>query len=234
MVAMNDKSKTQPLNVIFQTDLKRPITDNSVKTVENKKTKISNPNIENNSAVECAIKRIQTVCLEAESAKALASKKTKLSDSNLLNISTIPSSIQFKSAVDCAAKQIEPVRPEVVSKAKRRKTQSTDKKIPVRLEAVSDAQKRETQSTDKWIGANDILRLILIENAKNERSLTTNTALPVPTGTISTGNTSARVSNATVYSPISNSENSKNIINTTTTAKDFRFEDLYGVSDDSE
>lgn len=83
-------------------------------------------------------------------------------------------------------------------------------------------------SADKWIGANDILRRILIEDAKQKMNLSTNTAFPVH-------DTSSRMPiNTPAACNAGNSfkGNATNSITSTTTVKRFRYEDLYGVSDD--
>lgn len=120
-------------------------------------------------------------------------------------------------------------------------------------EQISDAKKQKIESitqplsTDRWIGANDILRRILIEDAKNKKSLSTNTALHVhSTNTISTVSTlssgmcipliyTRTTARSTTSSPGNSFKGtSENDITSTTTVKRFRSEDLYGVSDDSE
>lgn len=179
------------------------------------------------------IKVILTTDLKRETTKDISAKTVERSNAQISKPKKeYKSPMSSKSVVADAIKRIKTVKENLmISDAKKRKIEDVTQPL----------------STDKWIGANDILRRILIADAKKKTSLSTNTEPPLhETSSISTKNTSSsRMSVPTIITPVqvssttSNPENSlkgnsKDSITSTTTAKRFRYEDLYGVSDDSE
>lgn len=179
-------------------------------------------------------RKIQVILTTDSKRQAQTDDSAKKVDKNSakVSISTIDNTIPISNTAAGATKQIQPLNEvHLISNTKKRKIESTTPSVTV----------------DKWIGANDILRRILIEDAKKKSSLSTKVGLPVQNqATISTYRPlSSGTFIPAVYAPdativYSNSTNSGNSVkrnseNSTTSrtsTKRFRYEDLYGVSDD--